>query len=113
MSRYIEQRAAFARPILRRLRGLIHDADSGLEETIKWGMPAVLYRGKIVCGFAGFKAHCALWFWKGSAIVGRKPKEAMGHFGRITGIAGLPSKTELKGYIRKSRRLIDEKSPRA
>lgn len=77
MTEYIQQRSPFARPILRHLRTVIHAAAPGLEESIKWGMPSFLYQGKIVCGFAGFKAHCALWFWQGRAVVGRKPAEAI------------------------------------
>jgi hypothetical protein len=102
VTEYIQERAPFARPILRRLRKLIHDAAPELDEAIKWGMPSFLYEGKIVCGFAGFKAHCALWFWKGEAVVGKKPGEAMGNFGRITSVTDLPSARELKAYVRKA-----------
>jgi hypothetical protein len=102
VTEYIQQRAPFARPVLRHLRKVIHESAPGLEEAIKWGMPSFLHRGKIVCGFAGFKAHCALWFWKGQSIVGKKPKEAMGNFGRITTVQDLPPATEIKGYVRKA-----------
>jgi hypothetical protein len=109
VTRYIEKCAPFARPILKHLRKVIHDAGPGLEETIKWGMPTFLYRGKIVCGIAGFKAHCALWFWKGRTVVGVKPKKGMGSFGRITSMKDLPSSARIKAYVRKAIRLIDEK----
>lgn len=68
VAEYIQQRAPFARPILRHLRKVIHEGAPGLEESIKWGMPSFLYQGRIVCVFAGFKAHCALWFWQGKAV---------------------------------------------
>jgi hypothetical protein len=100
VSQYIQKRASFARPILRHLRKVIHNGAPGLEETIKWGMPSFLCQGKIVCGIAGFKAHCALWFWKGKAIVGKKSGGAMGNFGRITSLADLPSAKEIKAYVR-------------
>ena len=74
---YINVRAAFARPILRHLRKTIHDLQPFLTETIKWGMPTFTFKDKIVCGVAGFKAHCAQWFWNGDAVVGKKPAEAM------------------------------------
>ncbi len=106
---YIQGRAPFARPILRHLRKVIHDAAPGLDETIKWGMPGFLHQGKIVCGFAGFKAHCALWFWKGDAIVGKKPREAMGHFGRITSVTDLPPATEIKAYVKKAVEVIEQR----
>jgi hypothetical protein len=102
VNQYIQERAPFARPILRHLRKVIHDRAPGLEEVIKWGMPSFVYRGKIVCGIAGFKAHCALWFWKGKAIVGKKSGEAMGNFGRITNVTDLPSAKEIKANVRKA-----------
>jgi hypothetical protein len=70
-------------------------------------MPSFLYQGKIVCGIAGFKAHCALWFWKGETVVGRKPAGAMGNFGRITTITDLPSATALKAYVRNAVALVE------
>ena len=88
---------------------MIHDGEPRIEEAIKWGMPSFLYQGKIVCGFAGFKAHCALWFWKGEAVVGKKPKEAMGNFGRITSVKDLPSAAEIGAYVKKAVLLIDHK----
>lgn len=109
VTEYIRACAPFARPILRHLRKVVHDGGPELEETVKWGMPSFLYRGKIVCGFAGFKAHCALWFWQGRAVVGRKPEKGMGDFGRITSVNDLPSTAAIEGYVRKAMRLIDER----
>jgi hypothetical protein len=106
---YINERAPFARPVLRRLRQVIRSSNAGLEETIKWGMPTYLHEGKLVCGYAGFKAHCALWFWKGRTIVGRKPAEAMGNFGRITAVDEVPPAATLAGYVKTSIKLIDER----
>lgn len=106
-TRYIEKCEPFARPILRHLRKVIHDGGPGLEETIKWGMPTFVYMRKIVCGIAGFKAHCALWFWKGKTVVGVKPKEGMGSFGRIMSRKDLPSDAAIKGYVRKAMKAID------
>jgi hypothetical protein len=110
VDRYIAQRAPFARPLLKRLRADIRGSAPGLEETLKWGMPAFLHRGKIVCGIAGFKAHCALWFWNGKQVVGKKPAEGMGNFGRITDAKGLPGKAALRRYVRKGVALIDGKT---
>ncbi|MGB5103661.1 MAG: DUF1801 domain-containing protein [Steroidobacteraceae bacterium] len=106
ITKYIQERAPFARPILRHLRKVIHEGAPGLEESIKWGMPSFLHQGKIVCGFAGFKAHCALWFWQGRVVVGRKPAEAMGNFGRIASVDDLPSATAIRRYVRKAVALI-------
>ena len=105
---YIREAPAYARPILERIRDAFHAGCPEIEERLKWGMPSFLYQDKIVCGFAGFKAHCALWFWKGKAIVGKKPSEAMGHFGRIKSLADLPSATELKSYVQKAVETIEQ-----
>ena len=37
----------------------------GLDEDIKWSIPAYLCDGTNLIGFAGFKQHCALWFHQG------------------------------------------------
>jgi hypothetical protein len=107
VTEYIRQCAPFARPILRHLRKTIHAASPCLEETLKWRMPTFLHEGKIVCGIAGFKAHCALWFWKGKTVVGKKPQAGMGNFGKITSVGDLPSETEIKRYVGKAMALID------
>jgi hypothetical protein len=99
---YIQARTPFARPVLRHLRAVIGSSSPGLEESIKWGMPCFLYKGKIVCGIAGFKAHCALWFWRGSAVVGKKPREGMGHFGRIASLEDLPPPAQIRRHVRKA-----------
>jgi hypothetical protein len=70
-------------------------------------MPAFLHEGKIVCGIAGFKAHCALWFWRGKDIVGRKPGEGMGNFGRITSVKDLPPAATLRAYVKKGIQRIE------
>ncbi len=36
---YIENKADFAKPILKHLRQLVHKACPNVQETIKWGMP--------------------------------------------------------------------------
>ena len=104
---YIRRSRPFARPLLKRLRTHLHAASPRLVEDIKWGMPAFLYRGKIVGGIAGFKAHCALWFWKGSAVAGAKAGGAMGQFGRLTTARELPSAAVVKRCVRRSIALID------
>lgn len=105
---YIEKAQPFARPILKRLRALVHETCPKTEETLKWSMPTFMYEGEMLCGFAAFKAHATFGFWKGSLIVdaqGRKVEDAMGQFGRLTGVADLPSKAVLVGYIKKAMKL--------
>src|ERR1041385_1770035 len=99
---YIAKAADFAKPILTHLRKLIHAADPDAVETMKWSMPHFEHKG-IVCGMAAFKAHCSFGFWKGELILGRSQGgDGMGHFGRITWLADLPSDKVLTSYIKKA-----------
>ena len=66
---YIERQAEFARPILEHLRAILHAACPDGEETLKWSSPSFLYKGKILAGFAAFKAHATFGFWRGSQIL--------------------------------------------
>jgi len=101
---YIAKSAAFAQPILTHLRELVHVGCPDAEEVIKWSMPSFLYRGRILCGMAAFKQHCAFGFWKGreSAYAESREGEAMGQFGRITKLKELPSKKELLALIKRA-----------
>ncbi len=93
---YIEKAAPFAKPILRRLRKLVHETVPDVDETMKWSMPSFIYGGKILCGMAAFKEHCTFGFWhQGMTPVlhadGHQGDAAMGAFGRITSLEDLPS----------------------
>ncbi|MCK6459920.1 MAG: YdeI/OmpD-associated family protein [Planctomycetes bacterium] len=103
---YIRKSAAFARPILERLREDVHACCPDVVETIKWSMPAFEYKG-LLCGLAAFKGHCTFGFWKHALVVGDDPKadEAMGSFGRITSVADLPKRSVFRRYMRKAMRL--------
>jgi uncharacterized protein YdeI (YjbR/CyaY-like superfamily) len=59
---YIAKAAPFARPILRRVRALMHRACPQMAETIKWGVPHFECQG-IVANMAAFKHHAAFGFW--------------------------------------------------
>ena len=101
---YIKRAAPFARPILTRLREIVHIGCPDVEETIKWNFPFFEHNG-IICFMAAFQKHCAFGFWKGSLIFGAKHKGAMRHFGRITSISDLPNAKTLAGYVRKAAKL--------
>lgn len=113
---YIERQAAFAQPILNHLRTMLHEACPDCEETLKWSMPSFLYKGKILAGFAAFKAHATFGYWN-DAMLSQDEKNcgAMGQFGRLTALGDLPSKAALIDLTRKSMALIDSgaKPPRA
>jgi uncharacterized protein YdeI (YjbR/CyaY-like superfamily) len=104
---YIAKAAPFAKPILKHIRAVVHEACPETEETLKWSAPAFMYKG-ILCVSAAFKEHATLGFWKGSLILdknGRKAEDAWGNFGKITSVADLPPRRELMGYIRKAMEL--------
>jgi uncharacterized protein YdeI (YjbR/CyaY-like superfamily) len=107
---YIESRQEFAKPILNHLRALLHEACPGCEETLKWSSPSFIYKGKILAGFAAFKAHAAFGFWAGSQILetGARQESAMGQFGRLTSLDDLPDRATLVALAEKGMRLIDE-----
>jgi uncharacterized protein YdeI (YjbR/CyaY-like superfamily) len=99
---YIAKAAPFARPILVHLRALVHATVDGLEETLKWGMPHFVYKGKNLAGFAGFKAHAAFMI-HGDGRQG----DAMGQFGKIAALSDLPADADLKAKIVEGKARID------
>lgn len=95
---YIARSARFAQPVLKHIRKLVHSACPEVEETIKWGSPTFVHHG-ILCGMAAFKEHCAFGFWNQAVVDDKKGGAAMGQFGRIGGVADLPSDAQLKRMI--------------
>jgi uncharacterized protein YdeI (YjbR/CyaY-like superfamily) len=103
---YIAKAQPFARPILEKVRERAHAVIPGVEEAMKWGMPAYLAGGKIVLIASAFKAHAALNFWRGQEIGDGQPKAgAMGQFGRLTSVEDLPPEPELDALIREGAEL--------
>lgn len=110
---YIEKSAAFAQPILKHLREVVHKACPQVEETIKWGMPHFDYKG-IMCSMAAFKQHVAFGFFKASlledaeGILTLAEKHSMGHLGKITSVKDIPKDNVLKSYIKQAMKLNDD-----
>jgi hypothetical protein len=78
---YIKRAAPFARPILKRLRTIVHTGCPVSKKRLS-GIPCFSSPKGIICFMAPFKRHCAFGFWKGALIFGAKNKGAMGHFAR-------------------------------
>ena len=81
---YIARAADFARPILLRVRKLVHAACPDVTEAIKWGVPFYEHKG-ILLATPAFKQHCALIFWKGKLIFDKgdqREKTSPSHFTR-------------------------------
>ncbi len=97
---YIARAQPFARPILEHVRGRVHLVLPEVEETLKWGAPALTLDGKIVLILAAFKAHAALNFWRGQELRGEAANaDAMGQFGKLASVADLPPDAELDRLI--------------
>jgi uncharacterized protein YdeI (YjbR/CyaY-like superfamily) len=110
---YIDQAQPFAKPILKKLRALIHKGIPEVEETMKWGMPFFEYKGP-VCNFAGFKEHATFRFWKYQLMsdpggllkeIANKGGEAMGNLGRITRVENLPPDKVMIEFLKQARRI--------
>jgi hypothetical protein len=101
---YIAEAAEFARPILKHLRKIIHQGCPSAVETIKWSCPFFEYHG-LLCGFAAFKAHCSLFFWRDIDVSAWLEKTntagaGMGQFGKLTTLADLPKDAVLLACVR-------------
>ena len=94
---YIAKSADFAKPILTRIRRLVHAACPDVLETIKWSSPFYEHKG-ILIATPAFKKHCALIFWKGKFFLGKERCK----FRHLTSLADLPGDKILTGYIRQA-----------
>jgi uncharacterized protein YdeI (YjbR/CyaY-like superfamily) len=110
---YISAAAHFARPIMKHLRKLVHQASPEIEETMKWGFPHFDYKG-ILCSMAAFKNHCRFNFWKASLmkdpknIMSQMENASMGGFDKITSLTDLPSDKVFLDYMREAISLNEE-----
>jgi len=113
---YIDKSAEFARPILKHLRQLVHQANPDIKETIKWGFASFDFKGPL-CSMASFKQHCVFGFWKSKLLNdpeghlserANQGGEAMGNLGRITSLSDLPPDEVLIDFIKEASRLNEE-----
>jgi len=102
---YIAKAPAYAQPIIKHLRLLIHHAVPGIVETIKWGHPHFDYKGPAF-GIGAFKEHLGLNFWK--SILMDDPHKLFtydgtaGSFGKIKSLSDLPADDILLDYFRRA-----------
>ena len=107
---YIENAGEFARPILRKLRVLVHEGGPEAAETLKWHLPFFVANKKILCFMAAFKAHCRFGFWHpGMKAVlrgdGLDAQTALTSFGCIKTLKELPDDKTMLRYIREAAKL--------
>ncbi|MFT3761932.1 MAG: YdeI/OmpD-associated family protein [Pseudoxanthomonas sp.] len=111
---YIDKSAEFARPILARLREIVHEACPDVEETIKWSMPNFVHAGSILCNMAAFKRHVSFGFWRHALVVGEgeegddRSREGMGSYGRMASLEDLPPKKILVAHLKKAMALNEQ-----
>ena len=111
---YIAKSADFAKPILERIRKLVHKACPDITETVKWSMPFFEYNGTILCNMAAFKQHCAFGFWNASqlkdteGVLQLSDRHAMGHLDRLTSLKDLPADKIMIALIKDAAQLIKE-----
>ena len=106
---YIAKSQDFARPILEELRARVHEHVPGIEEDIKWGFPAFMYKGRIFFGMSAFKAHCGAGFWHPlMRTADNKSPEGIGEFGRITALGQLPARAAFAKLLKKAKKLADD-----
>ncbi len=105
---YIEKSAAFAKPILEKLRKLIFRAAPDVTETIKWSFPNYEVHGSMLCNMAAFKEHCSFGFWKASllkdpeGILALAERNSMGHLDKLTTVKDLPADKILVAYLKEA-----------
>lgn len=116
---YVARSPEFARPILGRLRELVHDGCPEVAETLKWGAPHFEYHG-LLAGMAAFKEHVSFGFWKGRLL--EDPGGILGPAGfggsgtlRLASVGDLPSEDVIRDYLRRAMELNEQgvKLPRA
>jgi hypothetical protein len=107
---YIAQSPDFARPILRHLREVIHEGCPDVVETMKWSSPTFDHHG-IMVGFAAFKHHCVLGFWKAPLLkldgqpVSKEMESGAGQFGKLTSTKDLPARSKLLKLVKDAAKL--------
>src|SRR5262245_55655939 len=103
---YIDKSAAFAQPVLKRLRKLVHAGCPNVEETMKWSFPHFMHHGGILCSMAAFKEHCTFGFWKGRLMktLGstKKSDQGMGQYGKMTSLEDLPNDKIILEQVREA-----------
>jgi len=103
---YIDKSAAFAQPILEKIRTLFHKACPEIQEVMKWSFPHFEYMG-LVGSMAAFKQHCSFGFWKSKLLTDPHKlfvgvgDTSMGGM-KVSSLADLPSDKILLAYIKEA-----------
>jgi uncharacterized protein YdeI (YjbR/CyaY-like superfamily) len=113
VTRYIENAAPFARPILEKIRNAFHKGCPDVEETMKWGAPFFDHKG-VLGNMAAFKQHVGWGFWKAKLMEDPEGILTVGEGGsamggvKVTDVSQLPPDKVLVAYVREAVRLNEE-----
>lgn len=111
---YIDDAAQFAKPILERLRKIIHKSCPVAEETMKWSSPCFEHHGLMV-SMAAFKAHVNLVFFRGKELedpddlFDGKARETL-EIIRLESVSDVPAERILKKYLVAAAKLNEAKA---
>ncbi len=109
IDRYLNAANPTFQPMLATLREAVHAACPAVEEAVKWGMPAFVYRGRILCSMAAFKQHMSFGYWQHAEVMGADvARDGMGSYGRMRGPADLPKPARLRADLKRAMKLIEE-----
>jgi uncharacterized protein YdeI (YjbR/CyaY-like superfamily) len=100
---YIAKAPDYAKPILTKVRTMVHEAAPDCEETLKWSHPTFVQNG-ILCGMAAFKEYCTVHFWKSSLIFheGAPTGDDTGPMDKLTSVKDLPAKSTFARYVKRA-----------
>jgi hypothetical protein len=107
---YIAAAPAFARPILRHVRDVVHRACPAVVESMKSQAPHFGHRGPL-CAMGVFGTHVLLVFAKADRLThdGRplqqRGQAAVAQFGRLRSVDDLPRVSALTALVRQAARL--------
>lgn len=111
---YIARSPQFAKPILARLRQIVHEGSPEVKEALRSGRPTFFYKGKTLAVMTAFATHCAFSFWVPS--VSQKLAESAvaaadspSRLGRLTNPSDLPSDDVFRAYVREAREAINSR----
>ncbi len=89
-------------PVVQRLREIVLDADSRIDECIKWQAPTFTYKGNLASFYPKSKQHASLMFHQGARIPGSHPLlEGSGDTSRVLKFSSVEeAETARPGIVR-------------
>jgi uncharacterized protein YdeI (YjbR/CyaY-like superfamily) len=111
---YIDNAAAFAKPIMEHWRKLVHERCPDVTEVIKWGIPHFEHNNDNLCVMASYKNHCSFTFLQDEIMSDPRLKANKGlkpiqkFLGKITNLSDLPPDEEFITMLDEARQLNEK-----